>query len=80
VEKASVVFSPGHDSVVGSLLRMIHLSVVCCGRAVPLLWRVLERVCAAGSFNEYQGMLRKARWVLRHQDVMLLADRGNACP
>lgn len=21
---------------------MIHLSVVCCGRAVPLLWRVLE--------------------------------------
>jgi hypothetical protein len=21
---------------------MIHLSVICCGRAVPLLWRVLE--------------------------------------
>jgi len=25
---------------------MIHLSVVCCGRAVPLLWRVLEHESA----------------------------------
>lgn len=53
---------------------MIHLSVVCCGRAVPLLWRVLERVCAAVAFGEYKGVLRKARWLLRHHpDVMLLA-------
>ncbi len=60
---------------------MIHLSVVCCGRAVPLLWRVLERVCATVAFSEYQVMLRKARWLLRHHDdVMLLADRGNARP
>lgn len=58
---------------------MIHLSVVCCGRAVPLLWRVLEHGSATVAFGEYKGMLRKARWLLRHHpDVMLLADRGFA--
>jgi hypothetical protein len=58
---------------------MIHLSVVCCGRAVPLLWRVLEHGSATVAFEEYQGMLRKARWLLRHHgDVMVLADRGFA--
>ena len=52
---------------------MIHLSVVCCGRAVPLMWRVLERVCATVAFGEYKGVLRKARWLLRqHGNVMLL--------
>jgi Transposase DDE domain len=58
---------------------MIQLSVVCCGRAVPLLWRVLEHESASVAFEEYHGMLRKARWLLRHHpDVMLLADRGFA--
>lgn len=58
---------------------MIHLSVVCCGRAVPLLWRVLEHSSATVAFDEYRGLLRKARWLLRsHADVMLLADRGFA--
>jgi hypothetical protein len=58
---------------------MIHLSVVCCGRAVPLLWRVLEHGSATVAFGEYKGMLRKAQWLLRqHGDVMLLADRGFA--
>ena len=58
---------------------MIHLSVVCCGRAVPLLWRVLEHGSATVAFAEYKGMLRKARSLLRHhQDVMLLADRGES--
>lgn len=58
---------------------MIHLSVVCCGRAVPLLWRVLEHGSATVAFDEYQRLLRKARWLLRHHpDVMLLADRGFA--
>jgi hypothetical protein len=58
---------------------MIHLSVVCCGRAVPLLWRVLEHGSATVAFAEYAGMLRQARWLLRHHpDLMLLADRGFA--
>jgi hypothetical protein len=58
---------------------MIHLSVVCCGRAVPLVWRVLEHGSATVAFEEYQPVLRRARWLLRHHpDVMLLADRGFA--
>ena len=53
--------------------------MVCCGRAVPLLWRVLELERATVAFKEYKGMLRKARWLLRqHADEMLLADRGFA--
>ena len=32
---------------------MIHLSVVCCGRAVPLLWRVLEHGSATVAFAQY---------------------------
>jgi hypothetical protein len=58
---------------------MIQVSVVCCGRAVPLLWRVLEHGSATAAFKEYKPLLRKARWLLRHHpDVMLLADRGFA--
>jgi hypothetical protein len=58
---------------------MIHLSVVCCGRAVPLLWRVLEHGSAIVAFEEYQPVLRRAPWLLRHHhDGMLLADRGSA--
>jgi Transposase DDE domain len=59
---------------------MIHLSVCCCGRAVPLLWKVLEHDSATVAFSQYEVLLRKARWLLRHhQDVMLLADRAFAC-
>jgi hypothetical protein len=59
---------------------MIHLSVCCCGRAVPLLWKVLEHESATVAFSEYEVLLRKARWILRqHQNVMLLADRAFAC-
>jgi Transposase DDE domain len=58
---------------------MIHISVVCCGRAIPLLWRVLEHNSATVAFKEYEVMLRKARWLLRnHSDIMILADRGFA--
>ena len=59
---------------------MIHLSVVCCGRAIPLLWDVLEHESATVAFCEYERLLRKARWLLReYDDVILLADRAFAC-
>ena len=58
---------------------MIHLSVVCCGRAVPFLWRVLEHESAMVAFDEYRPLLRRARWLLRrHPNTMVLADRGFA--
>lgn len=58
---------------------MIHLSVVCCGRAVPLLWKTLQHESAMVSFAAYRDLLRKAHWLLRaYPEVMLLADRGFA--
>lgn len=58
---------------------MIHLSVVCCGRAIPLLWKVLEHGSATVAFKEYKPLLRTAKWLLRsNPDVMVLADRGFA--
>jgi len=65
------------DTVLWNRYCMKHKSVVCCGRAVPLLWRVLAHGSATVAFKEYQPLLRKARWLLlKHPDVMLLADRG----
>jgi Transposase DDE domain len=59
---------------------MIHLSVVCCGRAVPLLWNVLEHDSATVAFADYERLIRKARCLLRkYPDIMLLADRAFAC-
>ena len=58
---------------------MIHVTVICGGRAVPLLWKVLEHKSAAVEFTEYYPLLRKAHWLLRsYPDVMLLCDRGFA--
>ncbi|ERN39826.1 hypothetical protein KR51_00037200, partial [Rubidibacter lacunae KORDI 51-2] len=58
---------------------MVHLSVVCCGRAVPLLWKVLEHNSAAVAFPAYRGLLQLAQRILcTFPDVMLLADRGFA--
>jgi len=43
-----------YDSPIGRLLRTRFL-----------LWRVLEHNSATVAFGEYQGILRKARWLLR---------------
>lgn len=58
---------------------MIHLSLLCGGRAIPFLWKVIEHHSASVAFEVYQPLLRKASWLLRHHNnVMLLADRGFA--
>ncbi len=60
---------------------MIHLSVSCCGRAVPLLWRVLEHPSATVRTERYLPMFRLAHRLLQsHPDVMVLANRGFAKP
>ncbi len=43
---------------------IIHLSVVCCGRAVPFLWKVKEHKSATVAFSEYRLMLRLAARLL----------------
>ena len=58
---------------------MIHLSIVCGGRAVPFLWKVLEHKSSTVAFTEYKLMLRLAAKLLSsHTNIMLLADRGFA--
>lgn len=58
---------------------IIHLSVVCCGRAIPFLWKVKEHKSATVAFGEYKLMLRLAHRLLsNYPDIMLLADRGFA--
>ncbi len=43
---------------------IIHLSVVCCGRAVPLLWKVLEHQSSTVAFDEYKVILRLANTII----------------
>lgn len=58
---------------------MIHISVVCCGRAIPFLWKVMEHKSSTVAFQEYKLMLRLSHRLLsQYPDVMLLADRGFA--
>jgi len=44
---------------------MVSYPVVCCGRTCPLMAGVGTHGSATVAFEEYQGMLRKARWLLR---------------
>lgn len=58
---------------------LIHLSVVCGGRAIPFLWKVLEHKSSTVAFTEYKLMLKLAEKLLfNYPDIMLLADRGFA--
>lgn len=58
---------------------MIRLSVVYRGRAVPLVWTVLEHGSAQVSYDTYKALLDKAAALLPpHCRVVLLADRGFA--
>lgn len=58
---------------------MIHLSVICGGRAIPFLWKVIEHQSSTVAFEEYKLMLRLSHRLLSsHSNVMLLADRGFA--
>jgi hypothetical protein len=58
---------------------LIRLSVIYRGRAVPLVWRVIEHGSAAVSFATYQDLLDEAKSRLPFAcKVIFLADRGFA--
>ena len=57
---------------------MIHLSVVCGCRAIPLLWKTVDHDSASVAFEVYLPILRQLQWSLRRHQVSLLADRGFA--
>src|SRR6266567_421335 len=58
---------------------MVRLSVIYRGRAVPLLWQVIEHGSAAVSFETYKDLLEQAKARLPFAcEVVFLADRGFA--
>lgn len=58
---------------------MIHLSIICGGRAIPFMWKVMEHKSSTVSFKDYKLMLRLSHRLLsKHSNIMLLADRGFA--
>ena len=58
---------------------MVHLSIICAGRAIPFMWKVMEHKSSTVAFEEYKLMLRLSHRLLsKYPDVMLLADRGFA--
>lgn len=58
---------------------IIHVSIVCGGRAVPFLWKVLVHKSSTVAFTEYKSMLKLSHRLLsNYSDIMLLADRGFA--
>ena len=72
------VFVAMDTTMIDEDLCMIHLSIVCCGRAIPLLWKTLKHDSASVAYEEYLVLLRQAQWILRRHQVTLLADRGFA--
>lgn len=58
---------------------LVFLAVICCGRAVPLMWVGLEQASASVAFEHYQPLLERAVTALAgFKRVVLLADRGFA--
>jgi hypothetical protein len=59
---------------------IIRISVVYRGRAVPLVWKVLEHASSAVAFDAYKDLLNKAAQLLMPFgcQVVFLADRGFA--
>ena len=58
---------------------MIHISIVCGGRAIPFLWKVVKHKSSTVAFIDYKLMLKLARKLLfNYPDIMLLTDRGFA--
>jgi hypothetical protein len=58
---------------------LIRLSIIYRGRAVPLIWQVIQHPSSSVGFNTYRTLLDKAYWLLPSQaEVIFLADRGFA--
>jgi len=58
---------------------LIRISVIFRGRAVPLVWKVIEHKSSTVSYDVYKGALDGAVMLLPERvEIILLADRGFA--
>ena len=76
--KGHPVFVALDTTMIAENLCMIHLSVVCCGRAIPFLWKTIEHDSASVAYDVYLPLLCEAEQALSEHDVTLLGDRGFA--
>jgi hypothetical protein len=75
----SVLYLALDTSMLWNTYCMIRLSVIYRGRAVPLVWTVLEHGSAQVGYDAYKDLLdRVALLVPRRCKVVFLADRGFA--
>jgi hypothetical protein len=66
-------------SMVWNQFVIVRIALVYRGRAVPLVWKVIEHGSASVAFDEYAEVLHSAVHLLPlHSHVILLADRGFA--
>jgi hypothetical protein len=66
-------------STVSGFFCLVRIAVIYRGRAVPLVWRVLERESTSVAYGTYKDLLNQAARLLPlHCVVVLLADRGFA--
>lgn len=60
---------------------LIRISIVYRGRAVPLVWKVIEHASSSVDFQTYRPLLDQAWEILREcgcYEIVMLADRGFA--
>jgi hypothetical protein len=75
--KEDVIYLSVDTSLFWDQYCLVRLAVVHRGRALPVVWRVLERQSASVSFSEYREMLYQAVDRLpQGVKVVVLADRG----
>lgn len=56
---------------------LIRISVIYRGRAVPLIWKVIEHKSSSVALNEYVSLIEEARhWLPSPITIHFLADRG----
>ena len=58
---------------------VIRISLIYRGRAIPLVWQVIEHASSSIAFTTYEALLDKAATLLPwHCEIVFLADRGFA--
>jgi Transposase DDE domain len=58
---------------------MVRISLIYRGRAIPMVWKVLQHPCSSVAYEAYADLLDKAlSWLPRPCHVVFLADRGFA--
>lgn len=78
--KGKTIFVALDTSLLWNSYCIVRLSLIYRGRAIPIVWRVLEHGSATIAYPDYRALLTQAAQVLFpfHGKVILLADRGFA--